>query len=128
MTDSRLLELDGVGNVLLGLPLLLFPGAVSDFLGLPSLNVTLYPLILGAVFFGIGIALLLERFKPTVGGLGIAGAMSINLVFGITLGVWLVAGGAAIPLRGALVLWALVLILVVISLAELYVLNQARSV
>jgi hypothetical protein len=128
MTDSRLLELDGIGNVLLGLPLLLFPGAVSRFIGLPSTPITFYPIILGAIFIGIGIALLMERFKPKVGGLRIAGAMSINLVFGIVLGVWLVGDGASIPLRGALVLWALVLVLVAISLAELYLLQRAKTV
>ena len=82
MTNLRLLELDGIGNVLLGLPLLLFPEFVSRFLGLPTTEATFYPAILGAIFVGIGVALLLERVKPSHGGLGLGGAMSINLIFG----------------------------------------------
>ncbi len=58
MMNLRLLELDGIGNVLLGLPLLLFPELVSEFLGLPTIGATFYPAILGAVFVGIGVALL----------------------------------------------------------------------
>ena len=53
MTNLRLLELDGIGNVLLGLPLLLFPELVSEFLGLPTIGANFYPAILGAVFVGI---------------------------------------------------------------------------
>ncbi len=117
MTNNKLLELDGIGNILLGLPLLLFPEFVSEFLGLPAESV-FYPTILGAVFIGIGVALLLERFKPSLGGLGLGGAMSINLTFGIVLTGWLVLTEVELPLRGSLVLWILAVLLVGISLAE----------
>ena len=126
MMQARLLELDGVGNVLLGLPLLLFPGLVSDFLGLPRSGTTFYPAILGAVFVGIGIALLLERFKPSLRGLGLAGAMSINLVFGVVLAGWLLSG-VDLPTRGLLVLWILALILVGISVAEALSLSSRET-
>ena len=36
--NAKLLELDGVGNVLLGLPLLIFPGLVSRFLGIDAVG------------------------------------------------------------------------------------------
>jgi hypothetical protein len=118
MTSSRLLELDGIGNVLLGLPLLLFPRLVSEFLGLPDTGSSLYPVVLGAVFVGIGVALLLQRFQPSFGGLGLGGAMSINLIFGLVLGGWLLLSDADLPLRGVAVLAVLALVLVGISAAE----------
>ena len=124
MKRSTLLELDGVGNILLGLPLLLFPDAVSSFLGLSSSDTTLYPVVLGSVFFGIGVALLVERFKPSLSGLGLGGAMMINLVFGVALVAWLIIGQTALPLRGAVVLWGLAVILVAISSAEVFSLRH----
>ena len=127
MTNMKLLELDGVGNVLLGLPLLLFPELVSEFLGLPTSGETLYPAILGAVFVGIGVALLLERFKPSLGGLGLGGAMSINLIFGLVLAGWLVLSGVGLPPRGVLALSILAVILVGISVAEAVSLSRVKS-
>lgn len=118
MRGSRLLALDGVGNILLGLPLLLFPETVSHFLGLPPMESRFFPLILGAVFVGIGAALLLQRFKPELGGLGLAGAISINLIFGIVLGGWLLFSDVRLPARGMFVLLALTVILVGISVIE----------
>ncbi len=128
MMNLRLLELDGIGNVLLGLPLLLFPELVSEFLGLPTNGASFYPAILGAVFVGIGVALLLERFKPSLGGLGIGGAMSINLIFGVVLTGWLFLSGVGLPLRGVLVLSVLAVILVGISIAEAFSLSREKSV
>jgi len=60
MKQSTLLEIDGLGNIVLGLPLLLAPQAVTEFLGLLH-GGTFYAVLLGGVFIGIGIALLLER-------------------------------------------------------------------
>ena len=126
MTQTRLLELDGIGNVLLGLPLLFFPDLVSRFLGLPSTGTTLYPAILGAVFVGVGVALLVERFKPSLGGLGLGGAISINLIFGVVLAGWLVLADVDQPARGLIVLSSLAVILVGISLAEAFSLTAAK--
>lgn len=127
MTNERLLELDGIGNVLLGLPLLVIPGIVSEFLGLPTMSATFFPAILGAVFVGIGVALLLERFEPALGGLGLGGALVINLTFGLVLGGWLLSSGASLPARGLLVLWLLTVILVGISAAEAFSLRRKAS-
>ncbi len=79
-------------------------------------------------FVGIGVALLLERFKPSLGGLGIGGAMSINLIFGVVLTGWLLLSGVGLPLRGALVLSILAVILVGISIAEAFSLSREKSV
>lgn len=127
MNRLRLLELDGVGNLLLGLPLLLFPRWVTGFLGLPGLAATFYPVILGAIFIGIGVALLIERFRPSRGGLGLGGAISINLIFGVTLAGWLAASGGGLPPHGRLALWALAAILVGLSSVEALSVARAKD-
>ena len=126
MSRERLLEFDGIGNVLLGLPLLLFPDLVSSFLGVSSSGTTFFPVILGAIFVGIGVALLVQRFRPSLGGLGLGGAISINLIFGIVLAGWLVLADEALPARGLVVLSALAAILVGIGLVEASSLATAK--
>ena len=127
MRQSRLLEIDGVGNVLLGLPLLLFPQVVSRVIGVPYSGESFYPVSLGAILVGIGIALLMERFKPSIRGLGLGGAISINLTFGVVLAAWLLLTRPALPLRGASLLWGLVVVLVGISLSEIGSLHRDAS-
>ncbi len=121
MQRSTLLELDGAGNLFLGVIFLVFPNAVSELLGLPGGESRFYPTILGAILFGIGIALLIERFRGSqeFTGLGLAGALSINLSFGLALVVWLLARQVELTLLGSIVLWSLVVILVGISGIEL---------
>ncbi len=80
------------------------------------------------MFVGIGVALLLERFKPSLGGLGIGGAMGINLIFGVVLTGWLLLSGVGLPLRGVFVLSILAVILVGISIAEAFSLSREKSV
>ena len=115
-----LLFLDGVGNVLLGLPLLVAPTAVATWLGLPG-GGSFYASLFGAVLIGIGIALLLEQRDSTgaAKGLGLTGALVINLCLGLAIAGWLIRGGLQLPLRGSLVLWTLVAILVGLSGLEL---------
>ena len=114
MGNRTLLLIDGVINLALGVSLLLFPAALVDALGIPQAESRFYPNILGAVLFGIGIALLVERFdeKKRMRGLGLAGAIAINLCGGIVLGALLLFGGLGLPLRGQVILWALVVVLV----------------
>ena len=121
MRKSTLLELDGAGNLLLGVVFLLFPAWVSDLLGLPGDESRFYPTVLGAILFGIGVALLLERFRESHNftGLGLVGALSINLTFGLALAIWLLATSAELSAPGTIVLWSLVVILVGISAVEL---------
>jgi hypothetical protein len=79
-----------------------------------------YPSILGGVLLGIGIALLIEYFRgpDAIVGLGLGGAISINLCAGFVLAIWLVKGTLAIPFRGQVFLWSLVVMLVSISCIE----------
>ena len=57
-------------------------------------------------------------------GLGLAGAVSINLCGGIVLAAWLVFGSLALPLRGQILLWALVVLL--LSLSTFEIISQSR--
>ena len=126
MNKSRLLFIDAAINIVLGLLLLLllpFPEQIPQILGVPQVAHAFYPSILGAVLFGIGIALLLERYRDESQqfvGLGLGGAIVINLCGGIILMGWLVFGDLSIPLRGMIFLWLIAVFLIVISGIELY--------
>ena len=62
-----LLLVDGTVNLILGLLLLIFPFGIIDLLGLPPTNTHFYASILGAVLFGIGIALFIEVCRDMPG-------------------------------------------------------------
>ena len=116
-SKSLLLIIDAIINLVLGLMLLFFPSQLVSALGIPTSASAFYPSILGAVLIGIGIALLIERHRG--GGLGLLGAITINLCGGIVLGLWLLFGDLQLPLRGSVFLWGLVVVLVGISMFEL---------
>jgi len=118
MRSSALLTVDAIVNLVLGFLLLVFPAGLVSMLGVPKADPAFYPSILGAVLFGIGIALLIERSRGS-SGLGLSGAIAINLCGGLVLAAWLVFGSIEVPLRGLIVLWGLVVVLVGISSFEL---------
>ena len=128
---DRLLILDASINLILGLLLLLvmpFPTQITAWFGVPPVEQAFYPSILGAVLVGIGLSLLIESQRATAkqpAGLGLAGAIAINLCGGLALLGWLVFGSLDLPLRGKIFLWLLALLLVVISGVEL--LAQVRK-
>ena len=131
MTHRKtLLIIDGVINLALGIVLLLFPSSLVACLGVPSAENSFYQNILGGVLFGIAIALFLES-QSTVGntsGLGLLGAVVVNLCAGLVLGAWLLWGDLELPLRGTVFLWSLVALLVGISSIELATkLSMSRS-
>lgn len=119
--ESVLLLVDAAINFLLGLLLLGFSRPLAHLLGVPYTTVTFYPTLLGGVLFGIGVALTIEAFRQPKGltGLGLGGAVAINLCGGIVLLVWLVSGALDLPLRGLVFLWTLAIVLVGISTVEL---------
>jgi len=87
----------------------------------PNTHATFYPSILGAVLIGIGVALMIEYLrKPTApAGLGLYGAIAINLCGAVFLIGWLLNGKLAIPVRGQAFLWGLAVVLIAISVVEL---------
>lgn len=116
-----LLLIDGTVNLLLGVLLLLFPVGIIDMLGLPPTNTHFYPSILGAVLVGIGAGLFLEviGYARQVRGLGLGGAIAINMIGASALICWLVFGSLAIPVRGRIILWVVGVLVFVIGIAEL---------
>ena len=123
---KTLLFIDGVINIALGIFLLFFPLGTARLLGIPGSDTDFYPTILGAVLFGIGIALLIERFgaSKSTRGLGLGGAIAINFCGGIALLVWLVVGSLAVPRKGSILLWTIAILVIGIALIEL--ISQSR--
>ena len=120
-TSKTLLIIDSAVNLILGILLLLFPIGIIGFLGLPETNTNFYPGILGAVLFGIGLALLSELVGYSKGfrGLGPGGAILINLAGSMVLICWLLFGSLSIPLKGQIILWAVGVIVLLIGIVEL---------
>ena len=119
---SILIAVDSVVNVLLGLVLLIFPPSLVEWLGLPLPGSAFYVRILGAVILGIGVALAIEfKRKPrsSLVGLGIGGAIAINLCGGGALLAYLVFGDLSLSMEGKIVLWILAAVVVGLGLVEL---------
>lgn len=116
-----LLIVDSIVNLLIGLLLLFFPFGVIDYLGLPAANTYFYPVILGAVIFGIGLALLLEVLghERKIRGLGLGGAIAINIIGSLVLMGWLMFSSLIIPVRGWIILWVVGLLVFAIGIVEL---------
>jgi hypothetical protein len=122
-SSKTVLLVDAAINLSLGALLLAFPQPVVEYLGVPPTEVLFYPKILGAVLFGIGISLVIESRRRTQGmvGLGLAGAVAINLSGGLVLAALLILGDLGLPLRGSIFLWGLVLLLTIVSGIELLI-------
>ena len=118
---KALLLIDGVVNLLLGLVLFLYPRGIVELLGLPPTDTYFYAIILGAVLFGIGIALLIELYgiPRKVRGLGLGGAIAINLSGAGALVIWLVISPFSLPIRGRVILWSVAIVVLTIAFAEI---------
>ena len=118
---KTLLVIDAIINLVLGVILLFFPAGVVELLGLPLTNTNFYPSILGAVLFGIGIALLIERYgaSKNIRGLGLGGAIAINLCGAGVLLLWLLIAPFDIPLRGNVILWSIAIIVLIVGFVEI---------
>jgi hypothetical protein len=121
--SKTVLIVDAAINLILGFLLLIFSQELAQLLGVPATEQYFYPNILGGVLFGIGIALLIECFRRPGGlvGLGLGGAIAINLCGGLVLIAWLIFGKLSTPVHGQVFLWVLAIVLVVISGAELFI-------
>jgi hypothetical protein len=119
--SKTLLLIDGIVNLLVGILLLLFPLGMAQLLGVPLPNINFYPTLLGAVIFGIGIALLLEAYGERRGihGLGLAGAVAINFCAAGVLTIWLISAPLSLPLRGYIILWTIAGVVLAIGFIEL---------
>jgi hypothetical protein len=116
-----LLLLDGAVNLVLGIALLFFPGWLVRVLGAPAFSTRFYAAILGGVLVGIGLALFLEsrrRGRAPV-GLGLAGAIIINVCGAGALVAWLLLGQTPISGGGRVILWAIAVVVLGIAAAEI---------
>jgi hypothetical protein len=122
MTRSVLLLVDAIVNLLLGLLLLFYPKNIITCLGIPFVENAFYPSILGAVIFGIGIALLIELIKKNEKfvGLGLGGAITINIIGALVLVWWLLFGNLNLSSTGLVVLWSVAAVVLVIGIVELF--------
>lgn len=119
--QKLLLAADAVINLILGALLLFFPVGILELFGLPPTDTYFYSSILGGVIIGIGVALYLEwrGGENGLSGLGLAGAIAINLCGGGTLLYWLLFGEMEIPLNASITLWIVAIVVIGIGLVEL---------
>jgi hypothetical protein len=125
-----ILLIDFIINLILGVLLLAYSNKLAEYLGVPKAESSFYPNILGGVFVGIALALLIEFFNKydrKTSGLGLLGAIVINLCGGIILIIWLLFGDLGLPLRGSVFLWGLAFVLIVLSSLELINHYKARN-
>ncbi|MFN2128400.1 MAG: hypothetical protein ACK2TU_11130 [Anaerolineales bacterium] len=118
-TRKTILLVDFIVNLILGILLLAYSTKLADFLGVPLAESSFYPNILGGVFIGIALALLIEIISNparNTSGLGLLGAIAINLCGGM---IWLISGKLNVPTHGSIFLWLLAFILVILSSCEL---------
>ncbi len=133
MKGTKVLLVDALINLILGILLLLlipFPYQVTHMLGVPKVEQAFYASIMGSVFIGIAFALFMEAFRKReqgLVGLGLGGAIVINLCGGLVLMGWLILGGLDIPIHGRIFLWIIAVILLVISSVELVVQTRKNS-
>ena len=113
-----MLLIDAVVNLALGILLLVYPQWLVVALGMPPVATSFFPNVLGGVLFGIGLALLIS-YRRGNQGLGLDGAIAINLCgAGVVVG-WLVFSPQVIPPRGRITLWTIALLVIAIGLVEL---------
>lgn len=128
MKEPVLLFLNAILYLAVGVLLLLFPFGLVAALGIALPAVTFYASMLGAILLGVGLALLVERSRGTLGfpGLGINGAILINISCAVTLGLWLFYRSLNLLHIGYILLWGLVAAVTAITLAEIYYILQEK--
>lgn len=116
MREGLLLWVDAGVNLVLGALLLAVPTTLASLLGLPPPEPGFYARVLGGVLLGIGAALVAEATRgPRLRGLGLAGAVAVNVTAGAVLAALLAARGMDLPPRGLAVLGGLVVALLLLS-------------
>ena len=103
-----------------GVVLLLIPISAARAVGLPHGNIGLWPRIAGALLIGIAGAIYLEGLHLTQfkhGGLGLAGVAVINITAIFAIATFLVLNLIK-TIRGRLIMWSLVTLLMVLVVFE----------
>jgi hypothetical protein len=124
-----LLGIDASVNLLLGAALLSFPAGTREFLGLPPTNTYFCATLLGGVILGIGVALCAELWGAPRGirGLGLGGAIGINIPGAGVVLVWLLLGGRELSSRGRAILWVVVVVVMGLAATEIAAMRREAS-
>jgi len=114
---GRLLVVDAAINLVLGALLLLAPMGSLPLLGVPTPSTFLFTSVLGGVLVGIGGALLVSA--RGLEGLGLAGAIVINVCGAVALVGWLVLADDALEPRATVTLWAIAILVLAVAALEM---------
>ncbi len=117
-TIRPLLLADALINLVLGGLLVAYPQRLVVMLGLPEVRSTFYPNVLGGVLFGIGIALFIAS-RGSRQGLGLDGAIAINLCGAGMVVIRLIAAPQDFSATGRITLWVVALLVSGIGSVEL---------
>lgn len=116
---QQLLWLETVLKLAGGLGLVMAPNVVAHLLGLPSARPSLWPRLLGAVLLGLAVASYIEGALPGSRGLGLGGAIAINLASAALIFSLIVLNRGVATGRGRFALAVLAALLVLLSLFEI---------
>jgi hypothetical protein len=117
---SVLVLIDAVIKLILGTVLVAFPMEIFQLLGLPLEMPPFYANILGALLMGISIVLLAgltQSVRPRQ-WLTLDGVVVLNMFVLLALVALLVSGRVYAPLLGHVILWALAVLLTILTLVE----------
>jgi hypothetical protein len=115
---QQLLWIETLLKLVPGLLLVLAPLTTLRVLGLPRPDTGFWPRLTGALLVGMAGALFVEGAQSGR-GLGLAGAIIINLCGATVLAILLVLDRGPASTRGRVVVWALTCTLVVLSVVEI---------
>ncbi len=116
---EQLLWIEFLTKLAVGIPLLLMPRVLARVLGLPPAESPFWPRLIGGLLIGLATAALIEvRFKSSI-GLGLAGAVSMNVAAAATIGSLLIMGQGGPTRRGRFALWLVAAVLMIQALVEI---------
>jgi hypothetical protein len=108
--------------LLAGAALALFPTQFFDFLPLqPGIHL-FFLSILGVLVFGLGLALMIERFRSThdrITGLGLGGLIVINSCASLAIFLWLLSRSLDLAAIELSIIWTVLAALVIITIFEI---------
>ena len=102
-----------------GLLLIVAPRTLARLLGLPPAEHPFWPRVLGGLLVGLAIAAFLEMKLKGGNGLGLGGAIAVNLAGAGIIGALLILGQAGSVRRGRVLLWLIAAGLAGLSLIEI---------
>ena len=118
-SSRALLLADAVINLVLGGLLALYPQRLVEMLGLPAVGSRFYPSVLGGVLVGIGVALFVT-YRGGTAGLGLDGAIAINICGAGTVVVWLLSVPRDFSVAGRITLSVVAVLVLGIGFVELF--------